>query len=1151
MTARPRPLTVLLVLAALAVHAGAAEYFVARDGSDANDGASRKSAFRTLQRGVEALKPGDTLTIAPGEYSGGVRRDGLGGAAAATTIRAEVPGTVVLRGDAPAPPFRKLKGYRFVYVADFDFDGSAQVVNELDTLSILEGVPSIRQLEFVPGRFHHDREARKLYVSTPDLTRPQAHRYTVSVTGTHGIYLSKARRVVIEGLAVTGFNTGKMIDRRDRTLNACWGIFLLNCNDCVVRNCLAYMNGQGIAINSYVEGTGDNAIERCRAWANGSQFGHGDRGGLTLHGRRRGTRDVIRDSVSFLNRGYGVNIYATGGRKAVDRVNRDRMIRNLAWGNHCDFKIKTGHAYGHTAERCVGPGLWSLNDPRGCLMGIHKRRYTRDNVALNDEEDLDMGREFADPGNHDYRLQSTSRFRGKGPGGADRGPLPYRGNVLYVSPKGNDAADGLSVSGAWRNLARALKALGPGQTLYLLPGSYQAGMEWRPAAGKGEPLSIRGRGHGRVAILGDLKVRNAVATVFERVSFSDLVRVEGGRDVAFKNCVFGGKRDGLVASSVRGLHVTHCFFAQSPLRIEKTDGVLLSGNIFGRREGPGVVLDGRSNVRYSDYNSYTRSASAWSVDGRAWSFDRLQRRHGRYSILATPGLRRSQGGFQVANRTVFGGRGPHGARLGVHSFTGKEEKALRLAGPFVHSVTDTTANLEWWASGPTRHHLAWGEAPKTDKTLTIDAHRAGSFSLTGLKPATRYSFRVALDRPARRLSRDGAEGEAVGGFTITFTTATAPQRPTVYYVALDGDDRDSGLNRDKAWRTVSRAADRARPGDLVLIAGGTYTGPVRLRATGERGRPITFKAMPGEKVTFDGMARTLSYAFLVTNKRYLNFDGFYFVGLKHFSDEAPWSDWTRGNNGAFIIYRSDNVSVTRCFHDGRGQSYSPGLIIAMHSRNTLVRNCVIAASMGGGISFAGCPDFRIENNVFLRNLISNLSEAMNEPHQKFFLTKNVITDNLRVKTHQPFFAIGKIESMVESANCYFLRIPDKKKRMFLFYGTFAYDRAAKAYRVGTEFSQPPVIKKLTRMSLEEYQRRFDPLSGSAVADPRFRATLGMQRTDAKGRKVYVVDRLAAKKDLDFPDLFVTHPELVKRGVGLRPEAFRDFHFSRRRKRRDR
>src|SRR5690606_25632773 len=114
-----------------------------------------------------------------------------------------------------------------------------------------------------------------------------------------------------------------------------------------------------------------------------------------------------------------------------------------------------------------------------------------------------------------------------------------------------------------------------------------------------------------------------------------------------------------------------------------------------------------------------------------------------------------------------------------------------------------------------------------------------------------YYFRLTVDAPVQSPDATASAPSRDRSDTISFRTAERDPDPVVYYVAPDGDDANSGLSRQDAWRTVNRAADKVRPGDTVLVAGGTYHEAVRIRTTGDEGRPITFKAMPGEKVVFD------------------------------------------------------------------------------------------------------------------------------------------------------------------------------------------------------------------------------------------------------------------------------------------------------------
>jgi hypothetical protein len=60
-------LTLLFILLSTTLHA--TDVFVNKRGLDSNAGTSREEAFLTIQKGVDALQPGDTLTIGRGEYA--------------------------------------------------------------------------------------------------------------------------------------------------------------------------------------------------------------------------------------------------------------------------------------------------------------------------------------------------------------------------------------------------------------------------------------------------------------------------------------------------------------------------------------------------------------------------------------------------------------------------------------------------------------------------------------------------------------------------------------------------------------------------------------------------------------------------------------------------------------------------------------------------------------------------------------------------------------------------------------------------------------------------------------------------------------------------------------------------------------------------
>ena len=1090
----------LAVLTALATQAEAMEYFVNKQGNDANAGQSRDRAFLTVQKGVNALAPGDTLTIGPGDYRENVRRDKLGSLEADTVIRAEIPGTVVLRGDVPAPALRKLDGSRYVYVADFDLAGKVPAVNELDTLKILSTVPNASEPEFLPGTFHYDSAAKKLYLSSSDTKPADTHRYSVSVIPTHGLYLSEAKRVVIEGLGVTGFNALQELHYRERTLGGVWGMFLACGKRCVIRDCRAWLNGWGIGLNSAENTSGDNVIERCAAWANNSQFGHGDMGGLTGFSVRR---DVIRDSTAFLNGMFGVNIYGTGtdggkyGDKNVpgnDEANRSRMLNNVAWGNWCDFKIKTGVDNFHTAEYCAGPGHWSIpggNIVHG-LLGRGRTEASATSIIIGEAAKLDLAQEFADPENHDYRLQATSRFRKTGPDGTAIGPFPFKENVFYVRSDGDDAADGLSVAAAWKTLARAAKGLRPGDTLYVAPGAYDETLTITLRGGEGAPASIRGRGRGTVTVAGGLRSNGSRRVEFKRLRFGSGVKIEKGGDIAFDNCEFAG----LDGAGVAGLTLSHCVLAAT-LDLKECSKVDLRGNVFDNPTGVGLKLDRTDALLYSDYNAYRRMAAAWDIGGKATPPD-AQRGHDLHSVELTPD----------SDRRLAAG--PMGTRIGLHRDEARHEKLSLAHGPVVHSVSATTANLEWMTTLPAMCDVAWGETPECANAAVIEANYFGTYSLTGLKPGATYYFRIrSLKVPAEMAERIDAPPAKLDGVAVSFTTLKANPAPATYYVAPDGDDANAGTDRRHAWRTISRAGDKVNAGDTVLITGGTYQERVRIRGTGESDAPITFKCLPGEKVVLDGAGKSLHAGFVASGKSHLRFDGFYFRDFSYF----PCQGWTAELCGEFALHRGRDIQITRCFSDGLN-GYTAHAVLAWHVADLVIRNCVNTNKMAGML-LTQCPNLRIENCVFARPMIHSFVHR-NKADQTTFMDNNIFTDNLEKKAalNIAFLCVdGEINSFRQRNNCYFVRC----------------------------FTPQDRVMNGTKATIKDMgQYLLDPL----FADPMFAGDPGVKGNPAD-KSGFGPERLmdpALKADFDA--FFATNPEVVRRGIGLQPEAFKDFRFDR-------
>ncbi|MCA1808067.1 MAG: hypothetical protein LC725_01150 [Lentisphaerae bacterium] len=1087
----------------LCVQAMAAEYFVSLAGSDNQDGMSRAAAFATIQKGVDALAPGDTLTILPGEYLESARRADLGSDDVATTIRADIPGTVVLRGDIPAPAFRAIDhpGAYTIYTAELDPGIIVRTVNELDTLMVLPGTSALSDLQFTPGVFYQDAESGRLYITTVD-NRPAAeHRYSLSVLEGHGLHLSSARdavgprRVVVEGLAATGYNAVKYRDE------AGIGIALDNARGCVVRECRAWLNGWGIQVSAEAEGSGSNVIEHCAAWANDSMFANSRIGGI-IGIRHRG--DIIRESTAFLNANCGIYL-----REDADPELTSRLQYNLAWGNRWNYIIKGNPGYINTTENCVALAQYALRKNARYSLFFTGGRSEPDEapgtIILTEEENLDLNAEFADPENHDYRLQATSRFRGTGPDGTDRGPFPYQPNIFYVATNGNDLADGLSVGSAWQTFARAVKDLKAGDTLYLGGGRYAAAnLEQAGTAGPADRsglgavghralpsgIVIRGRGRAVPVLDGPLALAGMTAISFERVAFAGPVSVLGAGSAQFENLCL----EMIGATSAPG---------------HPSGGLDLRGNLFWNSGAPAVVVERMMPSYYSDYNAFRDPAAAWEINGARVALADAPEGCERYSVVLPEGYEPGSEPTQLTDRPAWMSAGPLGYPFGP-VWVAPRQRALSLArAPYVHAVSTGTADIEWGNLLPARVRLAWGATPDLENHDEVEVDYFGSYSLTGLEPGKTYYFRIeALDATGKAVGQHIAwrpgtmdiTGGPVAGDLLTFTTPEADAAPVTYWVAPDGDDAADGRSRECAWRTIQHAADRVRAGDTVLIAGGTYEEQVRVRTSGAPGAPITFRSAPGEQVILSAGERELGLAFDVLMKHHLRFDGMYLLSK------------------CFRLNASSHIEITRMFAGRFGSGYAPALFYATDCGALTIRNSVSLSGKSGPSLHGGLDYVRIENCVFFRNMIQQLAvSAARKQTVEGVVARNIFTDGLDKKFSARMLGISvagynKFDPLDFSDNCFYPRRDWDRKQLVN----------------GWTFAELDTHLGETR---------------SLLANPEFAGLAGVPEKTESGTPIYPPDRMCGTGAISLDKFFATNPELVKRGIGLQPEAFADFHFN--------
>lgn len=1097
----------------------ASEYFVKVDGSDANDGLAEDRAFATIQKGIDQLQPGDTLTIGPGEYYEAIRRDNLGSAEAETRIRAQFPGTVLLRGDKPAPEFRAAPNIPGVF--ETDFKGEVEAVSEVDTLTLFSVAASADDLQFLRGRFFHDTAMGKLYISTSDLKSADTHRYTVSVTNKCGIFLSKPQRVTLEGLATTGYNSATARSLKPATeQGTVWGIWLFNPDKCVVRQCRSYLNGGGIGLQSS-KTTGGNVVENCIVYADGSPIVAS--GGIIIYGANG---DTVRDCLAFhmQPRHYAFRFYAGDGgvgpgysvmenniALSGDISQKGDKLNELASVRDC-VTLAELHSY-HVANSICGQNRYRT-------MGAE----ISDTLFLTDQKNLDFNSEFADSVNGDFRLQSTSRFL-KMKDGKAAGLSLRAGRVFFLRPDGNDVADGLSLGNAWKTWPRAIKALQPGDTLYLSRGRYEGDASIslrRPDQGK---TFIRARGNETVIIAGKLDLSKSSGLEFERLQFLNDVSAGMSEDIAFSDCLFAGQRQGLSAIQVTGLRVVQCAFMrfrEAAISLTDSSKVFLQGNIYDNQFSPALEIDNDSALLYSDYNSFSAPDQALARAGAVVKMDATG--HEKYSSIVLPRMTEDKdGAFVLADDSSFGGRGPVGKAIGPNRLSTQTE--VVVSEPAAHAVGATTANLEWQTSGPMVCRVGWGTTPECSKQEEVEADQFGTFSLNNLNPDTTYYFRVLSVQPVNFSSSsdegedtDNAGGANVSATTmvstppISFKTAKIDLPPKTYYVSPDGDNNHSGLERSTPWRTISYAASRVNVGDTVLVAGGEYQDRVRIRATGKADAPISFRAIEGEKVFITGGKKQTSPAFLISRKKHQRIDGFY---LKNFNPNGgKWDPLQHA--GVFVLANAEDVEITRCFYEGRSPGLSPGyspfFLWADHSSRVLVKNCVMIRGFHH-IGLVNCADSVIANNVLLQSMISQID--ITGRSRNIQIENNIITDSLPVKVTASLIYREAREGIDFQNNDFFLRIP-YLERNYVFFGK------------GSP-ANPSTPEE--RLALQKSTK-------SLFVDPEFAIWKKVAADKKTPEGKFSVDYLL-KLDgpFDFPDLFATNPEVLDRDMGLQPKAW--------------
>ena len=504
-----------------------AEYFVSLTGSDENSGLSEKTPFRTIRKGASKLVPGDTLTILPGEYHEEVRINFAGDLKRPTTIRAKINGTVHMRGDVPAPAFKKVPGKSSVYMCKVAV--LPEYVLERDTVQKYKKVTSLSELEMSSGSSFFDEKRKLVYIKTTDGRSPEFHCITFSVLRGDALRISgnDVKNFHVRGIMFSGYNSATPNGNYKSTFG---GVYMRHPVKSSVKECIVYLCGSGVTFNKF----SDSIVEDCIFFANSTEFNNSG-GNLLCYGPGKNT--IQRNIITFASDMAGQRFYSGKFDNcliescfAFDNKYGDIWIKPPS----DSARVRKSYVSSLMRARLIEDGIFTTGDTY--YHGKAKR-----SICRSRDGKFDPAKEFADPAHLDFRLLKNSRFRK----GGDRGVKGYDPKVVF-----DDASK-----------------LQSGGTLYL-------------TSPRKTPLSlrnlkniiIRGRGLMAVPLHGALKIENCSNVRLENLNMMGHVSFAGTSQLIVRRCGFLKKVAFPAQTQVR-----HNLFAED---VTGADSGFLRGNIF-------------------------------------------------------------------------------------------------------------------------------------------------------------------------------------------------------------------------------------------------------------------------------------------------------------------------------------------------------------------------------------------------------------------------------------------------------------------------------------------------------------------------------------------------------------------------------------------
>ena len=429
-------LTIFLLLAFNLLRvAHANTLYVSLTGSD-NASGTAVAPWRTIQHGVDALKPSDTLLIGPGTYRERIEMKQGGTSQTPITIAALPGAHVIVSGaDRLQDGWSKVQGAEEgIYVHDWTYRFPIGGPNELThpgdkehqltgrAEQVIHGGRLLRQVltrpQLAPGTFWIDLDAKKLYVWLRGSDDPRNTEMEASIRSNWLVAPSSVSYVHVRGITF-----------RYAANHAQRGAFAMGqgARNWVVEDCVferanssgASLSGQGHVFRRCVFqdngqlgfGTSrcdDTRMEQCGIYRNNTKgYSTGwEAGGLKVTMSRKFVFDGCR---AIDNRGVGIWFDIGNEQSEVKNctiADNDEagIFYEISYGLHAHDNLIVNNAnYGESVGGAWGEGGITLSSSEDCVIEHNTLVGNRDGIAFR-EQDRTTPRIDAPEGTKEVRI---------------------------------------------------------------------------------------------------------------------------------------------------------------------------------------------------------------------------------------------------------------------------------------------------------------------------------------------------------------------------------------------------------------------------------------------------------------------------------------------------------------------------------------------------------------------------------------------------------------------------------------------------------------------------------------------------------------------------------------------------------------------------